>query len=100
MRLTQGQIKTILETTHDIMGHDARVIVFGSRLDDRRRGGDLDLVVETAKRAPLLQCAELKVRLEKTLHMPVDIVARARDEAPSVFQTLAIACGTELEPIT
>lgn len=99
MRLTQDQIKTILETTHDIVGHDARVIVFGSRLDDRRRGGDLDLVVETARRTPMLQYAELKMRLENALHIPVDIVARARDEAPSAFETLAIAVGTELEPV-
>jgi predicted nucleotidyltransferase len=100
MRLTRYQIMTILDTTHDIMGHDARVIVFGSRLDDQRRGGDLDLVVETATRPALLQCAELKLRLENTLQMPVDIVARARNDEPSAFQRLAMACGTELEPIT
>lgn len=100
MRLTRDQIMTILETTHDVIGDDARVIVFGSRLDDNRRGGDLDLLVETATRMPLLLCAELKMRLENALHMPVDIVARARDESPSAFQTLAITNGTELEPIT
>lgn len=49
MRLTPTQIATIKDATAEIFGDDARVWLFGSRADDSRRGGDVDLMVETAE---------------------------------------------------
>lgn len=97
MRLNRQQIATVLNIAHEVMGEDAIVSVFGSRLDDNRRGGDLDVLVETAQRPPLLQRAELKLRLETALDMPVDIVARGRDTVPTAFQALAMARAIRLE---
>jgi hypothetical protein len=39
MRLTPAQIDTIQSTVHAVLGEGARVSLFGSRLDDSRRGG-------------------------------------------------------------
>lgn len=97
MRLNRQQIATVLSIAHEVMGDDATVTIFGSRLDDSRRGGDLDVLVETAQRPPLLQRAELKLRLETALDMPVDIVARGRDAVPTPFQALAMARAMRLE---
>lgn len=97
MRLSSKQIATVLSFARDIVGDDATVSVFGSRLDDDRRGGDLDLLIESARRPTLLQRAELKLRLEAALAMPVDIVARARDVEPTPFQALAKARAVRLE---
>lgn len=97
MRLAPQQIATILKVTREVLGDDAAVSVFGSRLDDDRRGGDLDILVETARRPPLLQRAELKLRLETALELPVDIVARARGAEPTPFQALAMAHAVRLE---
>ena len=47
MRLTQEQIKFIKQTAHAVLGNDARVILFGSRVDDAKKGGDIDLLFET-----------------------------------------------------
>jgi predicted nucleotidyltransferase len=47
MRLTRDQIAAILDATTGIGGPDADVLLFGSRLDDSARGGDVDLVIET-----------------------------------------------------
>ena len=47
MRLTQQQINTIKKATEEIFGPDAHVWLFGSRVDDARRGGDIDLMIET-----------------------------------------------------
>ena len=48
MRLTPEQRQIIREATHKIFGPDAIVWLFGSRVDDRRRGGDIDLYVEVS----------------------------------------------------
>jgi predicted nucleotidyltransferase len=47
MRLTSDQVLTILGTASRLSGEDAVVYLFGSRLDDRARGGDVDLLIET-----------------------------------------------------
>jgi pyruvate/2-oxoglutarate/acetoin dehydrogenase E1 component len=44
MRLTPDQIQAIKQTAETVLGDDARVILFGSRVDDTKKGGDLNLV--------------------------------------------------------
>lgn len=46
MRLTQAQQTAIRNTVARIIGADARVWLFGSRVDDAVRGGDIDLYIE------------------------------------------------------
>jgi len=47
MRLTTDQIEAIKQTAHAVLGDDSRVILFGSRVDDTKKGGDIDLLFET-----------------------------------------------------
>lgn len=72
MRLTSDQVLTILGTASRLSGEDAVVYLFGSRLDDRARGGDVDLLIETPQGLTLLERARLKVKLEDGLGLPVD----------------------------
>lgn len=74
MRLTSHQISTVLAASRRIAGTEAEVRLFGSRLDDNRRGGDLDLLIITPHRMSRLLRAELKDSLEAALAMPVDIL--------------------------
>ena len=46
MRLTETQIQAIHTTAEELFGVDARVSLFGSRVDDHQRGGDIDLLIE------------------------------------------------------
>ena len=47
MRLTDRQRSMIRTTVTEIFGATADVWLFGSRVDDNKRGGDIDLLIET-----------------------------------------------------
>jgi len=47
MRLTTQQVTAIKQSAAECFGDGALVYLFGSRLDDNGRGGDIDLYVET-----------------------------------------------------
>jgi hypothetical protein len=46
MRLTEQQRCIVAEAAAETFGPTAQVLLFGSRLDDERRGGDIDLLVQ------------------------------------------------------
>ena len=48
MRLTDEQRRVIREAAKELFGPDATVRLFGSRTDDRARGGDIDLLISTS----------------------------------------------------
>nr|VFJ60676.1 MAG: hypothetical protein BECKDK2373B_GA0170837_109413 [Candidatus Kentron sp. DK] len=48
MRLTPGQIQKLKEATRRHFQRNARIWLFGSRVDDHRRGGDYDFYMETS----------------------------------------------------
>ena len=47
MRLTTHQVQAIRHVAQRVLGHNARVRVFGSRARDDGKGGDIDLFFET-----------------------------------------------------
>jgi predicted nucleotidyltransferase len=69
MRLTAEQSKVILATTRELAGADASVRLFGSRLNDQLRGGDIDLLVECTHRVdrPVWLAALITARLQQRL---------------------------------
>jgi len=48
MRVTPRQIDTVRTFARRHFGDDAEVWLFGSRVDDGRRGGDYDFLIETS----------------------------------------------------
>lgn len=80
MRLTAEQIAIIRRTVREVLGDDARVWLFGSRMNDDKRGGDVDIYVESDNivEAPALVIARLSVRIQRGMEgRKVDIVLSA-----------------------
>jgi len=90
MRLTRAQREIVLSSVRELAGKATQVRVFGSRLDDSCRGGDLDLLLISEVPIPLLTRAELKQTLEARLQLPVDIVSYTQGAEPTPFQAIAM----------
>lgn len=90
MRLTAEEITLLRSTVKRILGDQVEIRVFGSRLDSEKRGGDLDLVIQTPFRVSFDQKAELSHQLPILLGMPIDIVFISEGEKLSAFQKLAL----------
>ena len=85
MRITQEQARLIREEVRGNLGADARIWLFGSRVDDTRRGGDLDLYIEIGGRVALRQKLRCKYRLEEQLDLHVDLVVREPGQEKPIF---------------
>jgi uncharacterized protein len=53
MRLTPLEQQVIREETKNVFGEDAKVFLFGSRADDSKLGGDIDLFIEVVEKTDL-----------------------------------------------
>lgn len=97
MRLTAEQVQFIKATSARHFGQEARVWLFGSRGDDARRGGDVNLYVEMpAAHADLfMQRIRCLGELKEGLSYPVDLqVADAKLSRP--IDRIACAEGVRL----
>lgn len=96
MRLTQNQINLITQTISCLTHGVTEVFLFGSRLDDQAKGGDVDLLIETGTPLTLIERAQIKMTLESMIGLPVDILARSRATPATPFQNLARANAVKL----
>ncbi len=76
MRLTPEQADTIRQRVRRHMGAGARIWLFGSRADDTRRGGDVDLYVEPEVPPPLVARLQCSSELADALDLHVDLVVQ------------------------
>lgn len=97
MRLTSDQIDSVLSTVRSAISGGPTVRVYGSRLDDSARGGDLDLIVESDDEHGLMERAGLKLAIEDSLQLPVDVMLVRRGQKRTAFQELALASSRPLE---
>jgi predicted nucleotidyltransferase len=98
LRLTTVQLNTIVAEVSRALGADAQVWLYGSRLQDGARGGDVDLLIEVAARPAPAELAVLRDRLEERLGLPCDLLVRVASEPPSAFHELVAQRAVRLEP--
>ncbi|WP_136514290.1 nucleotidyltransferase domain-containing protein [Geomonas edaphica] len=94
MRLKPDEVHAI-KTTIRNLDQDADVFLFGSRVDDSKRGGDIDLLVFSAK----LSGGDAKRAIKKELYkligeQKIDIVLAV--DATDPFVQLALKTGVKL----
>jgi predicted nucleotidyltransferase len=99
MRLSEAQRRAIVAETARIFGPDATVRLFGSRTDDAKRGGDIDLHIEADGEPAELLDRELKLyaRLIRRLgDRRIDIVVHPRGAVPRSIDRQAMRTGVVL----
>lgn len=85
MRISSEQAALIRQEALTLAGNSARVWLFGSRVRDEARGGDVDLLVEVdeAVLEPALLSARLGARVSRSMHgRKVDVLI----EAPNLLR--------------
>ncbi|WP_372611304.1 nucleotidyltransferase domain-containing protein [Halomonas sp.] len=97
MRLSPAQRRLILATIQELGDGDIDVRLFGSRLDENRRGGDLDLLLITSRHLSRMTLAVLKQALETRLFLPVDLVPYEVGSEPTPFQAIALKQALPIE---
>ncbi len=92
MRLSRDEVAAIKRLVAETYGPGAVVRLFGSQLDDRRKGGDVDLLVEVEAEQPLELWPELRLAraLEDALGgRKVDLIVHRAGEPEGPFVRIA-----------
>ncbi len=101
MRLSPDQVHAIVAATREFAGADARVRLFGSRVNDQLRGGDIDLLVECARPVarPVWLAAQITARLQRSLgERRIDVVVVDPTTELEPVHRVAQAEGMLLQP--
>lgn len=87
MRLKQRDIDAIKWAAGEVFGPNAVVHLYGSRVRDELRGGDIDLLIDVAPgQDDWLAAGRFRDRLfERIDEQKVDVVFRVRGATPSAF---------------
>jgi predicted nucleotidyltransferase len=96
MRLTPAEIKEIQTCAKRHFGERAIVRLFGSRTDDARRGGDIDLhiVTESAEHATLANELQFSQELKDRIgDQRIDVVVRGPSYKPRAIDEIAVETG-------
>jgi predicted nucleotidyltransferase len=98
MELTSSPFEASRSAVADELGPDGQVWLFGSRVDDEERGGDLDLHIESDGTPEILE-RELRLyaRLQAELgERRIDLVTRSRSRSPGTIDRGAKRTGVRL----
>jgi len=96
MRLNRDAVKSIRHIVDQVCG-DSEVWLFGSRVDDHKRGGDIDLYIETGHEIQMMKQLRLMSQLQCALGFrKIDVVIRTPDSADRPIFYTAKDTGVQL----
>ena len=77
VRLSDNEIKIIKETAKKYFGENVKVYLFGSRADLNKKGGDLDIFIETDKKTTIKDELSFLTEIEiKGIERKVDLIVK------------------------
>lgn len=98
MRLEPEEILAIKSCALRAFGDGAKVILYGSRVDDSKRGGDIYLLIEADKAHATLD-NELGFRAELAAligERKIDVLLRTENDPATTIQDIAMSTGVRL----
>ena len=72
MRLSNKDIAAIKEVTRRVFGDNATISLFGSRTDDNKKGGDIDLFIQCNCQISHEELYQLKIKFLVLLKKIID----------------------------
>ena len=99
MRLTETRKNIIKSQIAVCFGSQARIWLYGSRVDDQMRGGDIDLYIETrlSKAEAFQQEQQLYVALQRELgEQRIDIVTHSEGMMLQPIHEAALRTGVQI----
>jgi len=94
MRIKEWEREIIKDSAKSIFGNDVKVFLFGSRIDDNKKGGDIDLYITSGNFSYKKQ-NEFWIELQKKLgEQKIDIVYSINPQRD--IEKTAIKSGIEL----
>ena len=94
MRLNNNEINEIKAVTHSVFGANALVTLFGSRIDDSKKGGDIDLLIKCNKTISRDELYQLKlmflIQLKKRIgDQKIDVLIDGGQMNNKILKTVA-----------
>lgn len=88
MRVLESEIKIIKNSIYKYIS-DAKIILFGSRIDDTKKGGDIDIFVQTNNEISLKEQIKILTEIELNgIMRKVDLVLQTPNSKElSIFAT-------------
>jgi predicted nucleotidyltransferase len=102
MRLSAVEIRAVEVASREAFPSGTRVLLFGSRLDDHRRGGDIDLLVELPTSLAADEVVRRRSRFTSRLYRLLEeqridvLVVAANQDDPRPVAQAARQQGVEL----
>ena len=88
MRLQPKEIDAIAQAAQDAFASGTAVFLFGSRVDDRKRGGDIDLLVEVPVALSPTELVRRRTHFVSRIYrllnkQRIDVIITAQDQPAS-----------------
>jgi predicted nucleotidyltransferase len=99
MRLSDYEIESIKSLASEHFGADVQVFLFGSRIDDQQRGGDIDLFIRNLDGAQLNTRTKIKFLTDLVIKIgeqKIDVVLDSADRRNSEFFKTIYQTGIQL----
>ena len=93
MRLNNKEIAAIKEVTRKVFGDNATISLFGSRTDDNKKGGDIDLFIQCNCHISREELYQLKIKFLVLLKniigdQKIDVLINAGQLSGSILETV------------